>query len=256
MNQIEFESSGDELVAFEEGTGESVVMLHGFMANHVAAAPYVASLLPHYRVVLPDLRGSGASHSSSELTFDQLADDLAALLDHLDVDQAAIGGVSSGSGVAVRFALTHPERVSALVLVHPVYAGAAIGYTQAQQDAFTGMDALARRAPAEGIEVMKPLYATLPEPIRARALAMLQGFGPESVAATSHFLVSGAQPFENPSGLGSITIPTLLIQGDDSLHPAETSASYAENLPNCLVTEGTSPGDIGEKILGFCESMG
>lgn len=255
MRDIEFHAGGVRLIAYKDGSGRTVVMLHGFMATHVAAKPYVASLLPHCRVVLPDLRGSGASQYSGELSFGLLADDLAALLDSLGLEKAVIGGISSGSGVAVRFAMDHPERVSALIIVHPVYAGASIGYTQAQQEAFDGMDALASRAPAEGVQVLEPLYAKLPPAIRAKALAMLEGFDASSVAATSHFLVSGAQPFEDPSDLASIQIPTLLVQGNDPLHPAETSALYADNLPNCLVTEGTSPDDIGEKILAFCQAL-
>ena len=108
-------------------------------------------------------------------------------LDHHAVREvrAVVGGVSGGSGVAVRSALRPPGRALGLVLVPSVYAGAERGYTEAQREAFARMDGLASRALDEGVQVLRPLYAELPEPIRERALAMLEGFDPASVVATS-----------------------------------------------------------------------
>lgn len=250
MREHWWERAGARLCAVELGEGPSLVMLHGGMATHVAALPLVQSLGDRYRVLTPDQRGSGRSIWGGPLTFDLLADDLAALLDRLAVERAVIGGVSGGTGVAVRFALRHANRTAALVLVKPVYAGADRGYTPQQAQAFVAMDAVAGRALDEGIQVLRPLYAGLPSPMREKALAMLEGLDPASVVATSRFIASGAQPFATAGDLTELRLPVLLVRGDDALHPAEVSDLYAAALPRCRVLPATA--DVPAAIAAFC----
>ena len=254
MREVWFESGGVRLFAVEDGAGPALVMLHGGMASHVASLPLVLPLSSGYRVIAPDLRGNGKSVSGAPLTFDQLADDLVALLDHIGVDRAVVGGVSGGSGVALRFALRHPGRLTGLVLVKPVYAGEERGYTEQQKQTFAMMDAVASRALDEGVQVLRPLYANLPPDIREKALAMLEGFDAASVVATSHFIASGAQPFASAADLRSLAVPTLLIRGDDPLHPAEVSDLYAENIPGCTVMLA-STADVAAEIGAFCDQI-
>ena len=254
MREVWFESEGVRLFAVEDGQGPVIVMLHGGMASHVAALPLVAPLSSRYRVITPDLRGNGKSWSGAPLSFDRLAGDVEVLLDHLGVDRAVVGGVSGGTGVALRFALQHPYRTAALVLVKPVYAGEERGYTEQQKATFAGMDAVASRALEEGVQVLRPLYANLPPPIREKALAMLEGFDAASVVATSRFIASGAQPFVSSVDLKSVRVPTLLIRGDDPLHPAEVSDLYAASIPNCTVAPASTE-DVAAVIGAFCDQI-
>lgn len=254
MREIWFESGDVRLFAVEDGAGPVIVMLHGGMASHVASLPLVAPLASRYRVITPDLRGSGRSWSGAPLTFDRLADDVEALLDHLGVEQAVVGGVSGGSGVALRFAFRYPERTAGLVLVKPVYGGEERGYTDPQKQTFARMDAVASRALDEGVQVLRPLYANLPEPIREKALAMIEGFDAASVVATSHFIASGAQPFTSAADLRALSVPTLLIRGNDPLHPAEISDLYVENIPGCTVSPAETA-DVAAEIGAFCDRI-
>ena len=169
--ELWIESEGARLYGVEEGSGPVIVMLHGGMADHRVVRSFVASLAEQYRVVTPDLRGSGRSWSGAPLTFDRLADDVALVLDHAGAERAVVGGASGGSGVALRFARRDPHRTLGLVVVRPVYAGETRGYTKQQDSAFTAMNALASRALDEGVQVLRPLYANLPETIRERVLA-------------------------------------------------------------------------------------
>jgi pimeloyl-ACP methyl ester carboxylesterase len=254
MREIWFDAAGVRLFALEDGSGPPVVMLHGGMANHRAARPLVAPLASRYRVVTPDLRASGRSLYGGTLTFDQLADDLAMLLDHLGEARAVVGGVSSGSGVAVRFALRHLGRTAGLIVASPMYAGSHLGYTEAQERAFTEMDAVASRAVEEGVQVLRPLYAKLPEPVRSKALEMIEGFDPASVVATSRFIASGSQPFETPEDLRSVAVPALLVRGEDAQHPAEVSDLHAEHLPDCRVLPAATR-DVAAAIGAFCDEV-
>ena len=254
MKEFWFESKGTRLFAVEGGEGPVIVMLHGGMADHRAAMPTVSGLAERFRVVLPDQRGSGRSIYGEDLSFDQLADDIAALLDHLNVEQAVIAGMSGGTGPAAAFALKYPGWLKGLVLVTPMYAGSEMGYTEFQEQAFAMMDALARRAPDEGVGVLRPLYANLPEPIRDKALAMLEEFEGASVAATSRFIASGVQPFDAPMDLAAIPVPVLLVRGDDPMHPGEVSDLYADHLRHVQVLPSTTT-DIPSAIATFCADL-
>jgi 3-oxoadipate enol-lactonase len=254
MREIWFEREGTRLLAMEDGEGRPIVMLHGGMASHVASLPLVAPLGSRYRVLTPDVRGNGKSWYGGPLTFDQLADDVEALLDHIGTDRAMVGGVSGGSGAALRFALRHPNRTAGLVLVKPVYAGEERGYTEPQKQTFAMMDSVASRALDEGVQVLRPMYANLPPEIREKALAMLEGFDAASVVTTSRFIASGAQPFTSAADLTALTMPTLVIRGDDPLHPPEVSDLYAENIPNCSVAPASTV-DVASEIGAFCDQI-
>lgn len=97
--------------------GMPLLAIHGITANHLAWQ-LVADSLPDTRVIAPDLRGRGRSGGlPGPFTLNQHADDLARLLDALDVERAAVAGHSMGGFVAVRFAERHPDRAERLVLV-------------------------------------------------------------------------------------------------------------------------------------------
>lgn len=254
MREVWLTDGPFRLFAVEDGEGPALVFLHGGLASHQAVLPLVWSLTDRYRVITPDLRGSGRSWSSEALAFDRLADDVLRILDHLAVGKAVVGGVSTGSGTAVRFALRHPERTRGLIAVRPVYAGNDVGYTSGQASAFAAMDSVASRASVEGIDVLRPMYAQLPDGIRERAWQMASGFDPDSVVATSRFIASGAQPFDSSRDLRSIRVPTLLVRGDDEQHPAEISDLYAANIPGCTVRPSTG-NDTMLAIRDFCDAV-
>jgi pimeloyl-ACP methyl ester carboxylesterase len=247
-----FESDGVRLFAVESGKGRPLLMMHGALANHLASLPLVGALASRFRIITPDLRSSGKSVDGRPLTWDRLADDVAAWMNHLGADRAVVGGVSSGSGVALRFALRYPEKAAALILVTPVYGGEERGLTAQQAATFKLMDEVGSRAITEGVQVLRPLYEQLPPRIREQALAMIAGFDAASVTTTTHFIASGAQPFASPADLRRLTVPTLLIPGNDPMHPAEVSSLYAAHIPRCTVSDPPTadrPAVIGE----FCE---
>lgn len=244
------EHEGARLFVAARGGGRPLIFFHGGLADHRAALVMVGSLADRFRVITPDLRGSGRSRDGRPLTWDRLADDVAALCDHLGLARAWVGGVSMGSGVALRFALRHPRRVARLALVWPAFAGAARGYDAAQEVAMRAIAAHAERALVEGVDALAPLFAALPPELRARALAMAASFDVASVAATARLLASGDQPFAEPRELAQIAAPVLVVPGVDATHPAELAALYAEHLPDCRVRAAPVEA-IAEAIAAF-----
>jgi 3-oxoadipate enol-lactonase len=100
------------------GAGVPLVLCHGFLMDSDMFAPQIQAFSGRHRVITWDQRGHGRTESTDEpFSYWDSADDLAALLDHLGVERAVIGGMSQGGFVALRFALRYPERTAGLVLI-------------------------------------------------------------------------------------------------------------------------------------------
>lgn len=101
------------------GQGTPLVLMHGFAGTAESWKPQIPALSAKYRLILYDARGHWRSESprSADLySHDIFADDLRALLDHLDAEAAIVGGLSMGGVIALTYYFKHPERVRALIL--------------------------------------------------------------------------------------------------------------------------------------------
>jgi 3-oxoadipate enol-lactonase len=241
LHEIWVESADTRLFAVEGGQGQPIVFLHGGLADHQASWFRMGSLAASHRLITPDVRGAGRSRYAGELGWDLLADDVVALVRHLGLDRVIVGGVSAGSGVALRLALRHPGCVSALLLVSPVFAGAeGSAMMQASRVAMARMNDAGQRTLTEGIAAIHPLFEPLPPGLREVALAMASRFDPASVAATTRFLASGVQPFERLAELAALSMPAVVVPGTDPEHPAEVAELYARTLPHAVLAEPTA----------------
>src|SRR5262249_48851856 len=82
----------------------------------IAYASYMEALAGHFRVIAPDTRGGGRTrHAGGPVTFDLLADDVAALIEALGLERPAVAGFSDGGITATILGLRHPGAVSAIV---------------------------------------------------------------------------------------------------------------------------------------------
>lgn len=120
-----FEWDGRRLAYEAYGEGDrAVVLLHGLLMDTRINRGLARELAGGgYRVVLLDLLGHGASDKpdhAAEYRIDVYADQVLALLDHLGLDRAVVGGLSLGANVSLHLAAHHPERVLGLVLEMPV----------------------------------------------------------------------------------------------------------------------------------------
>jgi pimeloyl-ACP methyl ester carboxylesterase len=107
-----------DLAVADGGSGRPVVLLHGFPLTHAIWEQQIAALVPKQRVLAPDLRGFGQSGvTPGRVTMRQFADDLAAMLDALKIDEPIVlGGLSMGGYVAFRFFQAHRSRLAGLIL--------------------------------------------------------------------------------------------------------------------------------------------
>ena len=105
-----------------------VVFCHGLTGDLQQPKQLVGSL-PGYRLLVWDARGhgeTGPAGPAEKFTFASFAADLAALMDHLAIPCAVVGGISMGAAVSTRFAIQYPHRVRGLVLVRPAWLDQAL----------------------------------------------------------------------------------------------------------------------------------
>ena len=107
-------------LAFFQRPGNSIpiILIHGYPLDHSIWAPIIPLLEKEYHLILPDLRGHGASQASDgPLTMDQMAEDIAGLMDFLKVKRAILVGHSLGGYVSLAFARKFPQKLLGLSLV-------------------------------------------------------------------------------------------------------------------------------------------
>ena len=105
------------------GTGEPLVLLHGAFGAIDLWGPILATLAEHHQVIAVELQGHGhtADVIDRPLGYEQMADDVAAVLDHLGIAQADVVGYSMGGTTGLQLAIRHPDLVHKLVTVSPNY---------------------------------------------------------------------------------------------------------------------------------------
>jgi 3-oxoadipate enol-lactonase len=219
----------DIAVAYDDaGSGPPVVLLHGFPFNRSMWRGQARALVETHRVITPDLRGQGDTslgETEGAATMEEMAADVAALLDELGVEHAVVGGLSMGGYVALAFCRAFTERVRALVLAD-TRAGADTDEVRRTREEN------ARRALAEG---MAPIAdAMLPKLLSAETLEhrpevvgrvreMMLATKPEGAAAA---LRGMALRRDQTDLLREIEAPTLIVVGgeDAVTPPAEAEA--------------------------------
>ncbi|MGE0917904.1 alpha/beta fold hydrolase [Trichlorobacter lovleyi] len=108
------------MTAYDDvGSGPAIVLIHGFPLSRAMWRPQLGDLVAAgYRVIVPDLRGFGESDASDDpCSMELYSDDIVALLDHLEIPQAVVAGMSMGGYVLFNLLARYPERVSGAVFV-------------------------------------------------------------------------------------------------------------------------------------------
>jgi pimeloyl-ACP methyl ester carboxylesterase len=108
--------NGASLYVEDHGQGDPLVLVHAGLLSSGSWAGVVPLLAESFRVITFDNRGHGRStNPSGVLSFEQLADDTATLVEALGLERPFVGGWSDGGEVALQFGLRHPGRARALV---------------------------------------------------------------------------------------------------------------------------------------------
>lgn len=247
------------------GDGPLVMALHGLTAARRYVLHGSRSIeRAGYRVAIYDARGHGQSdpaRARSEYRYPEYAEDAVAVLDHLGVERAVLVGHSMGAHTAARVALTHPDRVAALVLGAPAHVGRPSD-NLARWDALA--DGLEHGGPEGMLAALEPLgvpeqwAASLRTVIVQRLSKHLHpGAVADALRATPRSVA-----FDGMEALTTIRVPTLVIGSRDEIdpdHPLTVAQEYARRIPGAqfaIEADGEAPltwrgGALSRTIMEF-----
>jgi len=255
-----FEWNGRCLHYESFGTGDDVVvLLHGLLLNTKLNRGFARRLAGGgRRVVLLDLLGHGQSDKpvhAAEYRFDTYVEQVVALLDHLEVQRAVVGGVSLGANVSLLAATTHPERVRALVVEMPVLEwavpAAALTFvpvllaTHYAERPLVPISDLLRRLPRTGIDGIDSVLDAVSLP-------------PDVVSAILHGILVGpiAPTYDRRAALD---LPVLVIGHQaDLIHPFSDAENLSEQVPGARLVRGVLPFGMRffpKRMLGEIEAF-
>jgi pimeloyl-ACP methyl ester carboxylesterase len=237
----EFDYNGHRISYDDYGAGERpLILVHGLLMNRRMfdrLAPAMAAR--GNRVIVLDLLGHGRSDRPGEMSQYSMtffARQVEALMDHLGIDEAVVGGTSLGANVTLELAYLEPQRVRAMMVEMPVLDNALLAVAVIFTPIMLGLRfgepiwkrvaALARRIPRTNPLIDMGLDLARQDP--APSLAVLEGLFLGSSAPHRQFRVQMAQP-------------TLVIgHHRDPLHQFSDSGMLAEELPNARLIEANS----------------
>jgi len=236
---------GVELYAEAHGEGPPLVLSPGYCQTHENFRPQVEPLVgAGFRVALWDYRGhglSGAPLEAERYSMAQVVDDLGAVLDWAAPGRrAVVGGLSFGGLASLHFALAHPERVRALLLVA---SGPGFKNPEAQARWQAQVERIASRLEERGFEgyvdgrAAPTAIGLRPElPAAQAAGRAIVAQNPRSVALFGR-RVAGPAPCVIDA-LGGLRVPALVLVGEkdaDYLRAAEVMAARIPGAKHVLV---------------------
>jgi pimeloyl-ACP methyl ester carboxylesterase len=221
--------------------GPPLVLLHGLLLSS-ANQERVARALEKPRVLLLDLHGHGRSSQPADparYTWQSMVDDVTALLDHLEIEKSALGGLSLGANVAIAAAEQCPERLSSLILEMPVLArgsDVAKPLFNALAAVYGGISPLV--SPLTFALRRSPLKVPLPE---MQMMIDLASHRPKSARAVLRGLLDDEPPGQDEDTVRAIDLPALVIGHRlDPLHPLDDARWLVETLPNARLVEAAT----------------
>ncbi|WP_210530424.1 alpha/beta fold hydrolase [Rubellimicrobium arenae] len=242
-----FDRGSVSLAVHAVGDGRPFLFQHGLCGD----AAQTADVLPKgigWRGLTLESRGHGRSDAGplDALSLATFADDLAAFLDQEVGGPVVLGGISMGAALALRLAVTRPDRVAGLVLARPAWLWDAAPSNLAPY-ALVG-DLLARHEPGqaraafEATDTARTLAQAAPD-----NLASLLGFfdrQPVPVTAALLSRIAADGPGLARDDIAAIRVPTLVIaHGRDLAHPLSHALTLARLIPGSHLSEITPKAD-------------
>lgn len=253
-----FSRNGVALNYQETGNGVPFIFQHGLGAD--LSQPFSLFKPPAgVRMIGFDARAHGASQSgpADQIRLATFADDLGALLDHLEISTAILGGISMGAAIALNFATRFPENVNGLVLSRPAWVDGPNPFNVQMFGLVSNL--INTVGPEEGLRLFQasPEFAGLQRDFPDTAASFCNQFrSPRAreMAANLNRLPADS-PIASLSQLHQIRVPTLILANHlDPIHPFDYGVQLAAEIPNAEFREIPSKSSDLEGHLAAVQS--
>ncbi len=216
------------------GSGDTIVLLHGFPFDRAIWDAQTAALALRARVVRIDLRGSGESGcGNGPALMETLAGDVFGLLEMLDVDRAILAGHSMGGYVALAFFRMYAERVAGLGLVasHVLADTPERALERDAQAAHVLVNGTASIADTTAAALLAPTFAATHPALRERVRTIVARQDADGAAAQ---ILGMKERVDSSDLLEDIAVPVLIIGGrNDRLIAPATFERMASAIADC-----------------------
>ena len=230
---------------FQHGIGGDVRQPGRFLAQQGTSL-----LFERLNILHADFRGHGRSPLGPEadLSLATLAADMVALLDHLGIDRAIVGGISMGAAVALRMAVEYPQRCSALILSRPAWtdgpmsAKARAAYQLVARLLSAGDWQSSATAALERSGILQEMEAVCPDAANS-IRGQLQSVVNDPQSRESAVIRLRRLPYcrgldDGLETLSAVQCPALILAAaGDPIHPFGFARMLADHLPNCRLAQ-------------------
>lgn len=241
--------SGSGTIAYRvQGHGPALMLIHGYPLSGELFARNRALLARRYTVVTPDLRGFGSSTTPDTKGGVELyAKDMLAVMDHLNIKKAIVGGMSMGGPVVLEMYREAPTRFRGMILIDST-TSPANDVEKAQWPGF------GKQAQDKGVASMIPvlLPQMLTTPSRMAQPNLVKFVGSIVKRGSVNAAVAGGSTLASrPDSRGTkISVPVLFLVGqDDPIYPLEMDQKMHQDTPGSrlVVIPGAAHAAIIEK---------
>ena len=236
--------NGTRIAFIDEGQGPPLLLLHGLAGSHDDWRMQWPAFAASHRVVVPDLRGFGASGRQEPFTIQQHARDMLALIAALGIERVLVVGLSMGGAVTLELALRAPDRVTACVLANtaPAYL-----LTDWQRRRMAWLRVLV--ASLLGVGAVARLFGQKFFParhhgsLRRRLIRRASRTNRWVYLATLRALTR----WNVESRLGSVRMPVLVLGAEHDLTASAEKRRWTARLPNARFVELAGSGHHSEQ---------
>jgi pimeloyl-ACP methyl ester carboxylesterase len=266
---FEVESDGVVLRGTREGSGPPIVLAHGLTAHRDLVVHGSRALVrAGHELIHYDARGHGESDPGApgSYVYEQLADDLDAVVAATAAERPVLAGHSMGAHTIATLALRDPARWAGVVLISPASVGVPL-----EERSLANWDSLAAGLEVDGIDGFIAAYEIGMDPewhdtLVRIARERLRRHRDLGAVATALREVPRSLPFDGIAELESLDLPALVVASHDKAdpgHPHSIASAWATALPRARsISEeaGESPlawqgGRLSREIAGFCSGL-
>lgn len=213
------------------GNGQPLILLHGIGGDHTQMEIIAKPLSKHFKTIALDCRGHGKSDKPPSYTLQDHINDILGIMDHYQIENTFLLGVSMGSYIAQAVAIAAPQRIEKLVLTVPKSSGSTSSLDRLKKEHAKELE---ESGPHDTTLVLLKYMTYDPDAMKDHLDLFHTRLSSKQFAAADEALTD----FDFRDGLPTVTAKTLVISGKhDGLNPPAEGKECASLIPDATFVE-------------------